>query len=273
MRAIQESHVGLIALAFSTFVAFSIILGKRYFQAYCAYLGIPYSDVDLNAIEYSIVSLHLTVSVAVFVIWAVVYSFNMEIISLSSDRANLIFGILLASFSSLWIATIVAFPNIAEGIQEPSAIHLPYPIIGVLVGLRLANRWATTKKSGWIKIFHETIKSYAPTLLFLAVFSVALAQFYHAAELGRHQAREDIERGLPAEIFLMNYSLVYDVDCAIDNCDCDYSANSFRVIFVSDQFLYARNMCIDSNKGNSRLFAIPTEDIKHIEYASKAKVE
>ena len=95
-RRFSVPELGLVLIQGSTiFLAFSILLGRIYFLEYFGTLGIPTNDVQINVIDYSVISPDVAIlGVGIMAMWIVYFWRIRGAQSTGSKQQNLIYGVI-----------------------------------------------------------------------------------------------------------------------------------------------------------------------------------
>ena len=256
-------HIGILVQTFAIFVAVSTLLGRIHSLAYYEALGIPVSEIRLSVIDYSVVSPESTTfGVGFSIIMAVYFWYDwQQALKTISPRQRILIGI---TFSTIGICigwyTLVMQPD----------VNLVYLIILLLMSIALGGFGTFMLVSGLTIAFlknneqSESSKAMMPLIVILFMgCSVGLGSQF-SSTIGRADALSTWVTAPAASIELAPSSVHDPLRYGSEECSSDSLGNCYRVILISDKFVYLRP--IDTETPGERLYALPIGDIAGITY-------
>ena len=256
MDRIGIRHIAIVIQSFAIAVAFSILLGRIYLLTYYRNLGIPISEIRLSAIDYSVVSANVTVLAVGFAVVSAanLWWSNSVTFTLLSGKWQQILGTLLTIAGVALVHVSVSNPtqqldhgSVSFGLLVTIALAL-LSFGGSLLG---SGATSDTRARGAIA---ETISKVArPGLSFLLIIYTVWIGSLFATKVGELNAENTLQGATHARVELSPPS-------ATDERD-------FKVILVSDKFVYLRPVDTESTRKEVPLHAIPTGNVVSITYS------
>lgn len=268
MKGIRNSHIGILTLAFTSFVAYSVVLGKQYYRAYCEQLGIPYYDVSLDAVSYSIVSPTLTVLAAGFIIWSIAYVFTIINWIPTNRKLSIMMGSVLL-FLPICLMFLRHFDLLLVlGLNEPASFFWPTSVIVVTVGARLLVAGISMGSEWFAHLFERLFKQFGILTVVFAIVLSGILLINQAIEIGQHDAQEMLRRKPNANVIFAESSSAKSNFCSSNECDYSSEVYPFVVVHTSENFLYICQNCLDISTGRSSVHAVPIGDVDRITYSA-----
>ena len=276
-------YTGIIVQGFAIFVAISILLGRIYFQSYLGTLGIPLTEVRLNAIDYSVISPDVTilgVGVAILSVFFWWYVTTWSLPSAERSWVKIAIGIGLIIVGYL---TGIGLNFVMERAESLEAFRLGvfglaslFPItvsatggatfaFGFLVSGGKDTEVSGGKNDGAIFDLTDILVPIVPIGIGIALVFMSIVD---SVMIGRLDARNTLLNAPQAKIefvsdrtdyFRSNYG-----NCHGDSISCEY-----QVIFIGDNFVYLSPVDSKQHQEERLLYAVPVRDIAGITYVSK----
>ena len=263
IAGLDVRHIGILVQTFAIFVAVSTLLGRIHTLAYYEALGIPVSEIRLSVIDYSVVSPESTTfGVGFSIIIAVYFWYDwQQALKTISLLQRIPIGILFLIIGIIFGWFILV---------KPPDANLVYLIILLLMSMALGSFGTIMLVSGLAIAFlkndeqSEPSKAMMPLIVILVMgCSVGLgAQF--SSTIGRVEALNTLMTAPVASIEIAPSSVHDPLRYGSEECSSESLGNCYRVILVSDKFVYLRPL--ETETPGERLYALPVEHIAGINY-------
>ena len=275
MNNIGVGYTGIVVQGFAIFVAISILLGRIYFQAYLWTLGIPLTEVRLNAIDYSVVSPDVTilgVGVAILSLFFWWYVTTWSLPSAERSWLKIAIGIGLTVAGSL-IGIGLNFVMLrAESLE---AFRLGVFGLASLLPMAVSAAGGACFASGFLvrggKNFGATFNLtdiLVPILPIVIGIALVFMSIVDSVMFGRLDARNTLLNAPQAKIEFVSDRLDH-LHSNYDECHGDSFACEFQVILIGDNFVYLSPVNSKQPQEEELLIAVPIGDIASISYVSK----
>ena len=280
MTSPNAGYLAVVLQVFAVFVAISILLGRIYSLAYLKALGIPTTEVRLNAVDYSVISPDVAVLAAGLALLLTGFVWGQRFATLSNNwrwsRIRLGGGLSVAS-----LVLSEAVHRLLSG-TEHLQIYFGSGGIGLLVLLPLAmsliggavladgfpNKRASAVSTAEDMARRRSIRDAKPLIyvaLGIYILFLAMTQSTRIAQL---DANNTLLVAPEATIEFVSdrpgHSWTEFAGCQLDSLGC-----TAHVVLVSDRFIYLRPDNSVVPEEEQRLFSVPIEAVTTITYGSR----
>ena len=287
MSNLNLGYVGIVVQSFAAFIGLSVLLGRIYFLSYFEAIGIPPSSVEINLLDYAVISPDVTV----LGIWVAV-SVGTLFVAIANNwiapTRTLQFERILIGVCLLAIAVAVTTfgPN-----DYPFTQTLPKGSIGILgaVGISAslgagiifgsglpvtslsANKSSDSDDNEEVRNERNRLNrllallriGYALCIALIVVF-ISVGLFNYTTRLGKLDAQRTIVASPTAHI-----EFASDVLGVPQGSDCRNSSDicTLKVIYVTNDYLYLGPIASESFSAKEhKVYAYPHQAIANIAY-------
>ena len=254
-------HIGILVQTFAIFVAVSTLLGRIHSLTYYETLGIPTSEIRLSVIDYSVVSPESTTFGVGFSIIMAIYLWSdwSQALKTIPRWANIVIGVAFF-IAGVFLVVYTFYFQQSDVNSVGLIIQFLMAIALVSFGMPILFSPFFLKNSGQ----SELNKVMAPLAIILFMgYSVWIGSQF-SSTVGSADAWNTWETAPIASIELAPSSVHDPLRYGSEGCTSDSLDNCFRVILISDKFVYLRPL--DTETPVERLYALPVGDIAGITY-------
>ena len=278
--AMHYRYIGIALQSFAIFAAFLTLLGRIYFLSYYEALGIPISDVRINAIEYSIISPDVSVfAVGISVSISIHFWLRSWLnIFIASIQYRFIWGIIciLAGWLVLSVAILYRqffeFSFMAEGLN---GLVVTFGFVLSFFGGYMMGREPRTPiereqadiSNGKSRYKHEVQRVLVFVLIsaMLIIYIVLYSMFYSSSS-GAWDASNKIIASPKVEVEFNSSKAERIYQDALNNCNDNNGNCHIRLIHISDKFVYLSVARESRESEHYQLYSFLIDEISHIHY-------
>ena len=265
IAGLDVRHVGILAQTLAVFVAVSTLMGRIHSLTYYKTLGIPTSEIRLSVTDYSVVSPETTTfGVGFSIIIAIHFWSNwLQALKKIPRSVGILVGIiLLIAGISFGVYTFSSQQSDVDSVGLIIQILMLLAIFSFGITILLASLFPKNGEQS------ELSRAIMPlTVVLLICYSVWVGSQF-SSTIGRADALNTWVTAPVASIELAPSSVLDPLRYGSEECSSDSLGNCYRVILISDKFVYLRPL--DTETPGERLYALPIGDIAGITYVSAA---
>ena len=269
MSDLNLRYLGVLVQSFAIFVAISILLGRIYSLSYFDALEIPASEIRLGLTEYSVASPEVAIYGIGFSAIVAVYF----LLPWSSVLTPSPWWMRIALGAILFLLGLIPWIYLINYSVNPSDLNTKFITLLMLLNAALTLFGAAIINSGIQAMVPQTEpvralrNAITPLIVALYIGSSLWLMTEWSSTMGKVDAALTLAGAPSARIELSASSVNGRQGHGSDDYGADFPSQDFRVVMISDKFVYLRRVS-DSESHGEHLYALPIEDVASILYLS-----